>query len=400
MVFTQRSRSPQQRSRFAQFAYSCSLLCTATVLATSTIAAAQSSSQLELRVAIEEDVSEVTIGSSTDAVLRDGSGQVLAQIPAMGALVAESDSGRIKVNEWLASQAWIEPTDGGYVFIGEQWYRGRTLVVPTDEGLTAVNYVDLEHYLYSVVGGEMPTSWHIEALKAQAVSARTYALYQRQHRANSVFDVGDTTSWQVYSGIEDETQSTQIAVNETAGQVLTYDGQIIEAVFHSSSGGHTENVEEVWTSPRDYLRGVQDFDQTAPVYQWIENVTADRLEQLITGVGDILSIVPAETTQNGRISSLRVIGDEGEKVLSGDQFRQALNLRSTLFTVNPQYSDVASAGNVANEPESFLINGRGFGHGIGLSQWGAKFLAEQGYTYDQIVAHYYTGASLAQIEVE
>jgi stage II sporulation protein D len=359
-----------------------------------------SSSQLELRVAIEESVSEVRVGSSTDAVLRDGSGQVLAQLPAMGAMMAIADGNQVRMNEWNASQIWIEPTGGGYVFIGDKWYRGRVLVVPTGSGVTAVNYVDLEEYLYSVVGGEMPTSWPLEALKAQAVSARTYALYQRQNSANTVFDVGDTTSWQVYDGVEDETLSTQMAVSQTAGQVLTYDNQLIEAVFHSSSGGHTENVEDVWSSPRPYLRGVQDFDQGTPVYEWEASVTAAQLQQLAPNIGTVTGIQPIETTPNGRIARLRITGDAGSKEIEGNQFRQALNLRSTLFMITPQYRTVASTGTLPTVPVSFQLSGRGFGHGLGLSQWGAHNLAQSGYSYHQILQHYYTDSILALIQVE
>lgn len=358
------------------------------------------STQLELRVAIEEGVSQVKVGSSTEAVLRDGSGQVLAQLPAMGALMATPSGNQVQLNDWSASQIWIEPTSGGYVFIGDKWYRGRVLVVPTSSGVTAVNYVDLEEYLYSVIGGEMPTSWPLEALKAQAVAARTYALYQRQNSANTVFDVGDTTSWQVYDGIEDETLSTQTAVSQTAGQVLTYDSQLIEAVFHSSSGGHTENVEDVWSSPRPYLRGVQDFDQGAPVYEWEETISISQLQSLAPNIGAITGIQAVETTPNGRISRLRIVGDAGSKEIDGDQFRQALNLRSTLFMITPQYRTVASASTLPTVPVSFQLSGRGFGHGLGLSQWGAHNLAQEGYSYQQILLHYYTDSVLSLIQVE
>jgi stage II sporulation protein D len=397
--------SPPQNNfaKFAKFRQQIgvmSLVIGLSTLVQSTLLALPALAALELRVAIEQDVSRVTIGSSTNAVLKDGSGQVLAQIPAMGALSAESQGGRVKVDQWTASQVWVEPEGDGYVYIGDKWYRGRTLVVPTSSGLTAVNYVDLEEYLYSVVGAEMPTSWPLEALKAQAVAARSYALYQRQTSGNAVFDVGDTTSWQVYEGIEEEAASTQQAVQETAGQVLTHEGQIIEAVFHSSSGGHTENVEEVWTSYRPYLRAVQDYDQNAPVYQWTEQFTADQLRARITGVGNILTLQPERTTVNGRIISMRVVGDAGTRTLSGNEIRQALNLRSSLFQVTSNSPNVASANGATPPPTTFIVQGRGFGHGLGLSQWGARELAAQGYNYQQIVGHYYTGATLSRIQVE
>jgi len=364
-----------------------------------TIAPAQAA--LELRVAIEQNVNQVTVGSSTDAVVQDGAGRQLAQIPAMNALVAQSQHGRVQIDQWQAGEIWVEPKDGGYVYIGNRWYRGRTLVIPTGGGLTAVNYVDLEDYLSSVVGGEMPTNWNLEALKAQAVAARSYALYQRQMSANTVFDVGDTTEWQVYDGIKEETASTQLAVHTTEGQVLTYGGTIIEAVFHSSSGGHTENVEDVWTNPLPYLRAVPDYDEAAPVFQWTETISAERLRQLIPGVGNILALTPERTTPQHRVITMRVSGDRGTRIMSGTDLRQLLNLRSTLFTITPNsLGQIASTGNISTLPTSFQINGRGFGHGLGMSQWGAEGLASQGYTYDQILTHYYTNAVLARIQLQ
>jgi stage II sporulation protein D len=318
----------------------------------------------------------------------------------MKAINAEAQSGRIVLDQWQTGQLWVEPSDGGYVFIGDKWYRGRALVVPTSSGLTAVNYVDLEQYLYSVVGGEMPTNWHLEALKAQAVAARSYVLYRRQTSANSVFDVGDTQAWQVYNGIEEETDSTRAAAEATRGQVLTYNGQIIEAVFHSSSGGYTENVEDVWSNPLPYLRAVQDYDQNAPVYQWSANFTSDAMRRRITGIGDIISFQPLETTQRGRVVSMQVVGTAGTRVLSGNEIRNALDLRSTLFSIAPQMGNVASAGNAVTQPTGFQVTGRGFGHGLGMSQWGAYALAQQGYNYQQIVTHYYTNSVLSVIRVE
>lgn len=354
---------------------------------------------LEMRVAIEENVGTVTVGSNTTAVVRDSDGQVLGQLPAMGSFTAEAESSGVGVDQWFDDQIWIEPSEGGFVYISDRWYRGRTLLVKTSGGLTAVNYVDLEHYLYSVLGGEMSGSWPQEALKAQAVAARSYALYRRQKSATPVYDVGDTPTWQVYKGLIDEAPGTISAVNATAGQVLTHNGQIIEAVFHSSSGGHTENVENVWSQPLPYLRGVPDFDEGAPVYRWVEELSASEVSNRISGVGNVLSFVVESTTPTGRVQSIRVVGDAGEKSLRGNELRTALGLRSTLlFSISPEIGQVASSDGVPS-PSVFRFEGGGFGHGLGMSQWGAHNMAQQGYTYDQILTHYYTNTALSQIDV-
>ncbi|MEM7771721.1 MAG: SpoIID/LytB domain-containing protein [Cyanobacteria bacterium P01_A01_bin.37] len=375
-------------------------LSTLTVLLGCIVGTVSEASALELRVAIEEEVQTVQVGASTKSLLRDGNGRVIAEIPAMGSVLVESQVSQLKIHQFQGNQFWLEPTESGYVAIGNKWYRGRTLVVAVGGRLTAVNYVDLEEYLYSVVGGEMPTNWPIEALKAQAVAARTYALYRRQTNGNSVFDVGDTTTWQVYKGLEEEASTTHIAVRETAGQVLTYNGRIIESVFHSSSGGHTENVEHVWSNPRPYLQGVADFDQNAPVFQWNEQFSAAELQERISGVGRIVNITPVAWTPRGRVSSVRVVGDENTRTLTGNELRRSLGLRSTLFSIQPEMGRVASTNNVASFPVAFVINGRGFGHGVGMSQWGAQGMASSGYNYQQILGHYFQNSALAVIQVQ
>jgi len=358
--------------------------------------------ELELRVAIEQDVGQVKVGGSTEAILRDGSGQVLAQVPAMNAVVAEAKDGKVAVDQLETPQLWVEPvSENGYVFIGEHWYRGRTLVVPTSGGITAVNYVPLESYLYSVVGAEMPTSWSMEALKSQAVAARSYALFHRQTGANSVFDLGDTTAWQVYGGLEKEAPSTRAAVDATKGQVLTYQGQIINSVFHSCAGGYTENVEDVWSSPLPYLRGVFSPDRDLPACRWNPiSFTASELSQRL-GYDGTISSISVKRHPHGRVISLEIDGSNGRMSIKGEDVRDDLGLKSTLFDIEAERSQVASAGrNIPSSPTRFQISGSGNGHGIGLSQYGAYELAKQNWTYQQILLHYYSGVTLAKIQVQ
>lgn len=355
--------------------------------------AAQTES-VELRVAIEEDISEVKIGSSTNAVVHDGGGRKLGEIAAMHAFFALPVEGKIALDRWQARQLWIEPSDGGFVYIGDRWYRGRTLVIPGAKGLTAVNYVNLEQYLYSVLGGEMNGNWPPEALKAQAVAARSYALYHRQRSSKSVFDVGDTPGWQVYRGLVDEAPGTQVAVNATSGQVLINSGEIIEAVFHSSAGGCTDNVEEVWIQPLPYLRSVkEDFKERSPVAEWSVAVTGSDLGSLFSGVGQVSSIEILDRTTCGRVKSVRLNGSEGSVVVDGEKLRSRLGLRSTFLEIALKSEKVKAT------PPTFLIKGRGFGHGLGLSQWGAYTMAGKGASYQQILQFYYKNTLLARIQV-
>ncbi|WP_008314027.1 SpoIID/LytB domain-containing protein [Leptolyngbya sp. PCC 6406] len=342
-------------------------------------------SALELRVAIREGASQITVGTSTNGTLRDLNGNAVGTTPAGRSLIVQAQGSQVRAGDWQSTAFWVEPGSDGHVFIGDRWYRGRVLVRPNGNGLAAINYVDLEHYLYSVVGGEMPTSWPSEALKAQAVAARSYVMYHRQRGRNPHYDIGNTTAWQVYRGLNDEALSTQTAVENTRAQVLTHNGQVIEAVFHSASGGHTENVEDIWSQPLPYLRGVQDFDAGSPVYQWTATFSLDEFSNRVPGVGRLQTAAPQRLTPRGRVVNMRLEGNGGSRVVSGNDLRRALNLRSTLFSIAVNGSTVQ-------------VSGRGFGHGIGLSQWGAHNLAQQGNSYQQILGHYYRGVQLSQLQ--
>jgi stage II sporulation protein D len=339
---------------------------------------------LEVRVAIKKNLDRVQLGSSTNASIKDRTGKVLGQLTEMMPYEAEPNGGGIGISNWRGSELIVEPKDDGYVWIGDRWYRGRTRLIRQGKGITAINLVDMDKYLYSVVGSEMVSTWPLEALKAQAVAARSFALYRRSQSRSQPYDLDPTTSSQVYKGLESESYSVQDAVNETLGKALTYNGKVILAAFHSSSGGHTENVEDVWSSPLPYLRGVVDYDQQSPVYQWQASFSPNDIGDRISGVGNVTSIVPEQKTRRGRIISLKIKGDRGSKRMTGTAFRQALGLRSTLFTISRSNGD-------------FAISGRGFGHGIGLSQWGAYQLSQQGVDYQKILSHYYRSTRLSNI---
>ncbi len=337
-----------------------------------------------LRVAIEQGVSQVRVGSSTKAVVRDAAGRQLGQLTAMNAFYVQPSNSGVVLEQLHASALWIEPTGNGFAYIGDRWYRGKTLVVPDAQGLSVVNYVDLEQYLYSVLGSEMNGNWPQEALKAQAVAARTYAIYKQETDGNSIYDVGDTAAWQVYNGVASESPGTRAAVKSTSGQVLTYKNQIILAAFHACSGGHTENVEDVWSQPLPYLRGVQDFDRDISACQWEKILSTAEINQRIAGVGNVLSLNPSFTPY-GSIKTIKFVGDRGTRELKGNDVRNAFGLRSTRFTITA-------------EPSGLRVAGRGWGHALGMSQWGAYNLAKHGVNYLQILGHYYRGTSLAKIQ--
>lgn len=339
---------------------------------------------IDLRVAVQKNAQNIKVGSSTSAIVKDQTGRKIGELSPMAAISARSHTGQINLERLQAGSLTIEPTGDGYVWIGDRWYRGKVQLVNEGNELTAINHVNLEDYLYSVVGAEAVSSWPIEALKAQAVAARSYALYKQKTQSNSLYDLDTTQRTQVYKGLDTEYITTHEAVNSTAGQIITYNGNVILAAFHSSSGGHTENVEDVWTSPLPYLRGVVDYDHQSPVFEWNKTFSVSQIADLIAGVGQIKTMIPEKTTPQGRVVTMKVVGDRGTQQISGKKLRKILDLRSTLFRVKTHGSQVQ-------------VYGRGFGHGLGLSQWGAYYLAKQGINYHQILVHYYQNTTLSRL---
>lgn len=360
---------------------------------------ARAGNSVELRVAIEQDVPQVNVGSSGNAQVLDGSGRVVGELQAMNGFAAQAKNGGVALDRWNSGAMWVVPKQpNDVVWISNRWYRGRVYLVPTGKGLTAVNYVDLEQYLFSVLGAEMNGNWPQEALKAQAVAARSYAVYKIQNArnsVNSVFDLDDTTRSQVYNGVQSESTGTQQAVLSTAGQVLAYNNQVVEAYFHSSAGGCTEGSENVWSTALPYFQSRQvGFDEGTPVSAWSKTLSLSEMSSRF-GVGNIQRITPKRSTPVcGRVLEMEVVGDRGRKVFKGDAIQSALDLRSTLFTIAAQ-PIAAKAGGKATV--QFVVTGRGFGHGVGMSQWGAYNMARQGMKYNEILPQYYIGAKLVPL---
>ncbi|MEM6451652.1 MAG: SpoIID/LytB domain-containing protein [Cyanobacteria bacterium P01_D01_bin.105] len=346
---------------------------------------------VELRVAIAQGNDDITVGSSTSGIISDGNGRALFRLPELqGISIADSDNDVDLVsggNALAASSAfWLEPSDDGFVWIGDKWYRGKVQVTLEDGELTAINHVELEDYLYSVVGSEMPTSWPQAALQSQAVAARSYALFKRSRSTKPLYDVDATTNYQVYKGIQQEHPNTIAAVDATANKVITHNGQIIEAIFHSSSGGFTENAGEVWSKDVPYLQGVEDFDHSSPVFSWEAAFTLAEFSEKI-GVGEVKRIGEPKLSSGGRVVTIEIEGKEGTKTMRGRDVRAALRLRSTRFNIE-----------IDEEKEMVAVTGSGFGHGVGMSQWGARSLADQGWSFEQILQHYYRSTVVALLD--
>ncbi len=190
---------------------------------------------LEIRVGVARKVANITIGTSQQAFIQERTGGTLKTIAANQSLTVTPNGNSLNIgNMTVPGVAWLTPAQGSYIYVGDRWYRGRILLVSQGNSLLAVNYVDLEHYLTSVVGSEMHSTAPMEALKAQAIAARSYALVHIIRPASEWFDLGDNQRWQVYKGINSEYTSGFQAVTATMGQVLSYKGGVVESLYAST----------------------------------------------------------------------------------------------------------------------------------------------------------------------
>lgn len=264
--------------------------------------------------------------------------------------------------------------------------------------------LELEEYLIGVVAAEMPASFEMEALKAQAVTARTYLLYRlkkdsenpEQHKQAPICS---GTHCQVFMTkdelIEKFTQDwydkywskIKEAVDSTKGQIITYDGKLIEPLFHSTSGGRTENSEDVFSSAAPYLRSVESpYESNSPkmtstvsmsVSEFIQKIKGSLGENNITASNLKNKISLIEVSEGGKIKTMQI----GETVIKGKEFRTLFNLNSANFKI------------VQNNDTIDIIT-TGYGHGVGMSQYGANGMAIEGYNYRDILKHYYTGVEI------
>jgi stage II sporulation protein D len=278
-------------------------------------------------------------------------------------------------------------------------YTGELHLAPTpkiESALLLVNDVPLEDYVASVVASEYGLD-DTEGTKAMAVVARTYGLFASA-KFGGAYDHADGTASQVYGGLDAVTERSRSAAQATQGEVLTYDGTLIQSVYFSSSGGHTADNEDVWKADEalPYLRGRDDpYDEASPHHTWSATVDRSSLLQVLTRRQDALveGFLIDEKAPHGRVKTIRLLQSEGaDPVMKANDFRLIVNrgvdgapLKSTWFSARRQ-------------GDQYVFDGRGFGHGVGLSQWGAHAMAEQGKSYREILRFYYTGVDIERVE--
>lgn len=377
-----------------------------------------------------------------------GAERAIELVPFEVAIVSEADPiGDVRVRDERPLLLRFTSPDGLVTFQGKPYRGTLELALDDEHDLIVVNTVRTSEYLASVVGAEIPSSWHPEALAAQAIAARTYlATHLRRHDA---YDLEGDVRDQAYGGLTTEDDVTRRAVARTAGLVATYRGAPIEALYSANAGGVTEDSENVYAEALPYLRSVQSpWDREAErsswgsdSWEWTKELTAPQLGRLLRqkglDVGDPERIDLTKVSATGRVLQARVVGSRGERDIGKDRSRYYFGLMSGMFTVaktgegeteTVDHRNAERIGELESRgarltatgyrvewdadheiatfsvrsfiyllPARFVFAGRGFGHGVGMSQWGMQGMALAGKTYDQILAHYYQGTTLTDL---
>jgi stage II sporulation protein D len=345
--------------------------------------------QETIRVAVFQDIKSLKLQADGGMTVYRTDGKRLLSKPVKELLIVPVRTGLL-INRKSFSESTIRIRSGRNDFrIDGQTFGGRLDIANKRGLLQVVETLDLENYLGGVVPLELNSKWHPEALKVQAVVARTYALYQKQQNRGKDYDLVATTNDQLYGGKGIEDVRATEAVRATHGQVLTYEGQVINSVYHSTAAGPTEDSREVWGADLPYLQGVDcPFDVQSPWYRWNRAIDLVALEKNLRHngfpIGTIATLTPYRFSRAGRVTRVRILHSEGEVILRGDEFRRIIGyttLPSTRFKIDAIRQQVH-------------FTGMGSGHGVGLCQWGAKELAERGFPYERILDYYYPGVQI------
>jgi stage II sporulation protein D len=381
----------------------------------------------ELRVGLATGAPEVHLGGDGELfVADDGNGAPVGAIPAgrTWTVVPDSSGGLVLVRpdgsrtERHGGVSAVNVTEGRFAMVNGRRYRGRVNVIRGRAGLTLISRLPVESYLAGVLSQELGARApeEREALLAQAVVARTFALRNRGRWEADGFDATADTRDQVYLGVDAETAQSWDAVRATAGLVVRYEGRLIDAYYHSTCGGRTAAVEEVFRSAQrqPYLRSVSDasggghfYCERSPRFRWRAQWDAATLRTILTrtlatvmqvggdGLQRITDVQVTRTSSSGRVAELRIVFAHGDVRIAGPDVRTVLRptsdqlLQSTAFRVFVTRSD--------SEVGRLTLEGTGSGHGVGLCQWGAIGRARAGQPYRRILATYFPGTTVEKL---
>ena len=344
-------------------------------------------SQPEVRVAIAQDVGSLGIRISGAYEVVDPADQkVLSRGRSLKVTATVSQTAILLGKEAFNQRSVLIKTGDSMILVDDRAFAGGIQLSRKDNGkLLVVNRIGLEDYVRGILYHEVSHYWPMEVLKAQAIVCRTYAVYQIQENRRKEYDVTSDTYSQVYGGRTSERYRTTKAVDQTRGQVLMYQDRVLPAYFHAVCGGRTEDASVLWNTELPPLRGVAcPYCKEAPHYQWHAVLSLSEIAEKLQAAGypayaHIKDIRMLQRDPSGRLVNLKIITDTKETQIPTKDFRNAVGsnvIRSANFTVRLADQDA-------------VFEGFGWGHGVGMCQWGAYFMAKQGSTYRQILLFYY-----------
>lgn len=389
-------------------------------------------SEPELRIAIASGGPNASIGGAESGELfvsDAGTGLPVGAVPAATRWVIVPDSAdpsRLRLirpdgsrTEPLRGIAVVNVTENRFVVANGRRYRGRISVTSSRDGLTLVNRVNLESYLAGVVGPEIGPRRpdEIAAVLAQAVVSRSFAMKNRGRWDSFGFDAYADTRDQVYLGVAVETDQVWDAIRRTAGQVLEYDGEVIDAYFHSTCGFSTAGVEEAFATSRTrpYLRPVSDdrggghyYCDISPRFRWREEWDRAKLRAILSrtlatitplsgdGLPRITDVAVSRTTRSGRVGELRIVFDHGDVRIPGPDVRTVLRPDPDRILASSAFQLVVTKG-PTGEVDRLVAAGAGSGHAVGMCQWGAIGRARDGQDYQKILTTYFPGTHIEKV---
>jgi len=353
--------------------------------------------------------------------------RLVARVPAGETWRIERNGSRLRgigpdgiASAWQGGSLVARASGSALIAVNGKHYRGELLFVQGDSGISVVNRVRMDDYLRGVVPLEIGTSddRDIEAVKAQAVTARSYAYVHVGNRTTRPYDVSASVNDQLYGGADAETAVANAAVNATRGVVLQYEGRVVNAPYHSACGGSTAAAEEIWrTNSEPYLQRVSDqipgtdrfYCDIAPRFRWTRTLDGETLRAALVRYLATYTATPGgypgtprdvqvdTRTPSGRIGTLKIATDRGNYVLRGNDIRYVLRapggeiLNSTSFNVE---ATTGRDGAITR----LVLRGTGYGHGVGMCQWGAIGRARAGQDFHTILRTYYPGTTVGAIE--
>lgn len=320
------------------------------------------------------------------------SGEDLKNVPVLWS----PDGIRFDGANWPVKGIRILASKPNALILNRSGFRGSLDILKDGDVLYAVNRVKIEDYLYGVLHNEVAAWWPMDALKAQAVAARTYALYEIQGSASRSYDLKSSTSSQVYGGSNRERYRTNKAVDLTRGQVLTWQEKVFPAYFHATCAGKTAAAQELWKINIPPLAGGVEcgYCRISPHYSWQAKVPLSLIEEKLNAagqpLGQIIKMEVVTATPSGRVGSVKITGTQAEFVIAAKDLRVWVGgdkIRSTRFTLR-------------SEEDMAYFDGKGWGHGVGLCQWGTLGQSLLGHGYQDILKFYYPGAVLQKLEYQ